>query len=205
MSATQLSEAHLKARRSRGLWMIIGGAILLILGLYISAFLIPDVIQSASGPQSLSLTEAAKVAGSAATYARIEDGAWDCDTLRQVRGLSVTSLRYGRLREETRYSEVFFEDDNREVVVFVTLSGDVNCDDLAEQAPTGYLYAMQDDTRQSLTNDARLARYFSADSLLEFCGYCGQENSLIGAAFGLVFVVMGGSLLIAGVRTRKPV
>src|SRR5690606_11344915 len=143
-------------------FMIIGGIVLLLVGVYISAFLIPDVLKTASGPQPMSLAEAADVANADATYARIEDGKWDCDTLQLVRGRSVTSIRYGPYREETRFTEVFYSDDSREVVVFVTLSGEVECADLAEEQPTGYLYAMQGDTQQALTNEARLARYFDS-------------------------------------------
>jgi hypothetical protein len=151
----------------------------------------------------MSLAEAADVANADATYARIEDGKWDCDTLQLVRGRSVASFRYGPYREETRFTEVFYTDDSREVVVFVTLSGEVECADLAEEQPTGYLYAMQGNTEQALTNEARLARYFDTDDFLEFCGYCGRENSMIGAVFGVAFVVLGGVLLAGGLRMRK--
>lgn len=188
------------ARRQLRRWLPIAGIIMLLLGLYVSVFLIPDVIQTASGPQSLSLAAAADVAHAERTYARLEGGTWDCATLREVRGLSGSSLRYGTRREETRYSEIFFTDSSRDVVVFVTLSGEVDCADLVEQRPTGYLYTMSPDLRQELTNEARLARYFTADTFLEFCGYCGQENSLIGAVFGVVFIVSGAAMIIAGRR-----
>lgn len=190
------------ARRQLRRWLPITGIILLLMGLYISAFLIPDAIEIVNGPQHLSLAKAADVAHAERTYARIEDGRWECETLRQVRGVSASTLRYGRLREETRYSEVFFTDSSGEVVVFVTLSGDVDCADLAEQRPTGYLYTMRDGTRRELTDEARLARYFEADTFLEFCGYCGQENSLIGAVFGVAFLGSGLVMIITGRKIR---
>lgn len=203
MTNSNLTEEQLAAQRTLQRGLPILGAVLLVLGLYISAFLIPDVVKTAVGPQVLSLTEAAQLAAEEPLYARIQGGAWDCETLQQVRGLSATALRYGRVREETRYSDVFFTDDTRAVVVFVTLSGAVTCDDLARQWPEGYLYAMSGDTRQELTNEARLARYFTTETFLEFCGYCGRQNSLIGAVFGVVFTLGGIAMLIAW-RRLKP-
>ncbi len=203
MSEPQLTDEQSKARPSSQRWLAISGAVLVFVGLYISVFLIPDVIETASGPQTLTLAQAAEVAHAERTYARIEDGAWDCDTLRQVRGLSSSALRYGNMREETKYSDIFFTNDSSDVVVFVTLSGDVNCDDLDEQRPTGYLYSMNSATQQELTNDARLARYFTTDTFLEFCGYCGQSNSLIGAVFGVVFLLAGVGLIVAGRRAGR--
>ncbi|MBI1297847.1 hypothetical protein GC175_23170 [bacterium] len=203
MTKSNLTEEQLTARRTLQRGLPILGSVLLVLGLYVSAFLIPDVIKTAAGPQRLSLQQAAQLAGDDPLYARIEGGAWDCETLQQVRGLSATALRYGRMREETRYAEVFFTDDTRAVVVFVTLGGAVTCDDLARQWPEGYLYAMNSDTRQELTNEARLARYFTTETFLEFCGYCGRQNSLIGAVFGVVFTLAGIVMLIAW-RRLKP-
>lgn len=203
MTRPQFTEEQVAAQRTLQRGLPILGSVLLILGLYVSAFLIPDVIKTAAGPQRLSLTQAAQLAGEEPLYARIENGAWDCETLRQVRGLSATALRYGRMREETRHAEVFFTDETRRVVVFVTLSGAVTCDDLARQWPDGYLYAMNGDTRQELTNDARLARYFTTETFLEFCDYCGPQNSLIGAGFGIVFTLGGIAILIAW-RRLKP-
>lgn len=200
MSERELTDEQLKARFFLRHVMPIFGIILLMLGLAISAVLIPDVIETAAGPQVLTLSQAAAVANAQRTYARIEDGAWDCETLNVVRGISANALRYGYIREETRYSEVFFTDNLRAVVVFVTLSGGVTCDDLSRQWPAGYLYAMHDDTRQELTNEARLARYFTTDTFLELCGYCGQDNSSIGVVFGLIFIVWGLIMFVFGRR-----
>ncbi|PDV99672.1 hypothetical protein [Candidatus Chloroploca asiatica] len=202
-----LTDKQLEARRNLQRWLPWMGLILLVVGLYVSAFLIPDLVETAAGPQQLTLDEAANVASATRTYARIEEGAWDCETLQQVQGLSATSIRYGfgplNEREETKYTEVFFTDNARDVVVFVTLSGDVQCDDLTRQWPTGYLYMMNDGTRQALTNEARLARYFTTDTFLEFCGYCGRQNSLIGAGFGVVFTVAGMAMLFVWWRWRQ--
>lgn len=202
----QLTHDQIAARRYLKRWLPIMGIGLLLVGLYLSVFLLPDTIETMSGPQTMSLAEAAVVAGTERTYASIEGGAWDCETLKQVRGVSATSLRYGFgpliTREETRYSEVFFTDNSREVVVFVTLAGEVTCDDLKQQWPIGYLYNMNEGTRRDLTNEARLARYFTTDTFLEFCGYCGQQNSLIGALFGVVFVISGVGMFVIGRRMR---
>ncbi|NCC36157.1 MAG: hypothetical protein EOM24_29715 [Chloroflexia bacterium] len=202
-----LTDEQREARRNLQRWLPWMGLILLVVGLYVSAFLLPDLVETAAGPQRLTLAEAANVASATRTYARIEEGAWDCETLQQVQGLSATSIRYGfgplHEREETKYTEVFFTDNTRDVVVFVTLSGAVQCDDLTRQWPTGYLYMMSDGTRQALTNEARLARYFTTDTFLEFCGYCGRENSLIGAGFGVVFTVAGMAMLFVWWRWRQ--
>ena len=184
-------------------WLFIGGGILLFLGLYISAFLIPDVIKAASGPQSMTLQQAAQVASASQTYARIENGTWHCDTLTQVNSLVPIYRRYDTRGDRAQSTEIFFTDDSRNVVVFVTLSGEVECDDLTGKVPSGYLYTMSDRTRQELTNDARLAPYFTTDTFLEFCGYCGRDNSLIGAVFGISFIVLGIGMIIYGRKLRN--
>jgi hypothetical protein len=98
--------------------LFVGGGILLFIGLYISAFLVPDVIQAASGPESMTLQEATEVASATRTYARLENGTWDCATLTHVRSLAPAYRRYATRREETVSTEIFFTDDSREVVTF---------------------------------------------------------------------------------------
>lgn len=203
MSEPQLTEKQIASRRSLARWMAILGAVFLFFGLYVSAFLIPDVIQTASGPQSMPLTEAAQLANSEQTYARLENGTWDCDSLRQIRGFSPMYHRYDRLEEETKFTEVFYTDESREIVALVTLSGEVDCEDLANEKPSGYLYAMDSRTKSDLTRSGRLAPYTMSDSYLDFCGYCGRDNSLIGAAFGIFFTLCGLGLLIVAWNLRR--
>lgn len=203
MTDNQPTAEQIEARRKLGFWLLILGIGLLLFGLYISAFLVPDVISAASGPESMTLAEAAQVAGSERTYARIEDGAWECETLVHVEGLSPSHRRSAPLREETKYTEIFFTNDAAEVILFVTLSGEVECDEIADDNPAGYLYTMSDGTRRELTNDARLARFISAESYLEFCGYCGRDNSLIGAGFGVVFTLLGAGMIFFGRNMRR--
>jgi hypothetical protein len=62
---------------------------------------------------------------------------------------------------------------------------------------------MSNDTQQELTNDARLARYFEAESFLELCGYCGRDNSLIGAIFGVAFTILGAGMIVYGRKLRN--
>ncbi|MEL6310691.1 MAG: hypothetical protein AAFN11_05170 [Chloroflexota bacterium] len=180
------------------------GVAFLLFGLYVSAFLVPDVINAWAGAQPLSLVDAAKVASDEQTYARLTDGSWDCDTLTYVEGYS-PSHRYGSpLEEDTKVTEIFFTDEGQDIVVFITMSGERDCDDLPN-APSGYLYEMQNRTERELTNDARLARYFDADSLLEMCGYCGRDNSLIGAGFGIASIVGGLALIVFGWQKMRKV
>jgi hypothetical protein len=108
---------------------------------------------------------------------------------------------------ETRSTEIFYVNAARDAVALVVLSGSVECVDLESQVPSGYVYAMEDGLRQTLTNDARLARYFDADTFLEVCGYCGYDNSLLGVILGILFGASGIGLLILRrrlARTYKP-
>lgn len=180
--------------------VLIAGGILLFFGLYISAFLIPDVIATASGPETMTLVLAGDIATDTNTYVQIEDGVWDCDTIEYVYGWSSTSKR-----NEIKFTEVFVTDDGSPVGIAMLsqMSGEQSCLDLRETIPTGYVRRMSEDTKEVLTNGARLARYFDADVFLEFCGYCGQENSMIGAIFGIVFVLAGLGLLIFGWRMKS--
>jgi len=203
MTKPELTEEQIAANRTLGQILLGTGIFFLLFGLYVSAFLIPDVIRSVSGPQTLTMAEAVAVANSEQTYARLQGGRWDCDTLVHVEGFSPSHRSYAPLREETKYTEIFFTNDQNEIVAFVTLSGEVACADLAEEVPSGYLYAMSDNTREDLTNNARLARYFMTETFLEICGYCGRENSLIGAIFGVIFTVSGIIMIIGGRKMKN--
>lgn len=177
--------------------VLISAGVLLFVGLYISAFLIPDVLATAGGPETMTLAHAGEIATNTNTYVQIEDGVWDCDTIDYIYGWSSTSKR-----NEIKSTEVFITDDASPVniVMLTTMSGEQSCLDLRETTPTGYLTRMTEDTKQDLTNDARLARYFDATVFLDLCGYCGQENSMIGAVFGMVFLLAGVGLFIFGRR-----
>ena len=203
MTHQSRTQEQINAFHSLGRWLRYLGIGMFLFGAYISAFLVPDVIRTARGPQAMSLSESAEVANSEQTYARIEGGTWDCETVTYVEGLSGSQLSYGRFRKETKYTEIFYTDDAQDVVVFVTLSGELDCAEIAEDDPVGYLYSMSRDMQQELTNEARLARYFNTDTFLEFCGYCGRDNSMIGAGFGLAFLLGGGGLFFWGRRMVK--
>lgn len=203
MSDTQLTEEQRQSRRSMGRWLAIGGWFFLFFGIYLSAFLIPDTARSIKGPQVLNLSQAAETANAERTYAELEDGTWDCATLTPVEGLSPSHRRYTVLEENVKTTEIFYTDEAQDVVVFVTLSGEVSCDDLADEQPSGYLYTMSSDTRTELTRAARLSRYTDAEAYLEFCGYCGFDNSLIGSIFGVAFLLAGLAMIFSGRNIRR--
>ena len=203
MSEQRLSEEQMASRRTLARWLFILGGLLLIFGLYLAAFMIPDFIKALSGPQSMSLEEAVQLAGEEQVYARLEDGEWDCDSVSYVEGFVRSYRRYEVVREETKFTEVLFTDEPREIVTLVTLSGEVNCDGLSGEVPSGYLYSMSDETREELSDDGRLRGYRSADHFLEFCGYCGRDNSLIGVIFSLVFTLCGAGMVVYGFKLRR--
>lgn len=196
MSERKLTDEQIQSRQTLGRITQVTGILFVLFGIYVSIFLIPDVIQTASGPQSLTLEEAAEVANEERTYVQLTDGTWDCDTVVYALGLAPMYNRYDRLETETKSTEIFLTGDDNEVVVLVVLSGEVECADVSDTLPAGYLYAMSDSTRQELTNDARLARYFMTDTFIELCGYCGRDNSLIGAVFGVISILSGVGLII---------
>lgn len=184
--------------------MVLGFGIALgLFGAYLLVFLVPDVLITASGPQMLSLKQAAEVAGDNSHYATIEDGKWDCRTISYVRGPSTTG---NRVRVITRFTEIFLTDDEPlpSTVMLVSMSGEMKCGEFETVMPTGYLTRMSGDRQQELTNDVRLTRFPEAESFLEFCGYCGTENSLIGVGFGVALALMGVVLTITGFRMGKP-
>jgi hypothetical protein len=174
----------------------------LFFGLYLLAFLVPDVLSTLSGPKNMSLDRAAEVASDESIYVSLEDGQWDCDTITHVRRRSPSSSGGTKTTTET---EIFLTDGKTTptIVVFTTLSGRWECDDLNESTSTGYLTVMSDDQQQELTNEVRLAKFFRADTALALCGYCGTENSLIGLIFGVVITLGGIGALILGLRMPK--
>ncbi|MEZ4670344.1 MAG: hypothetical protein R3E39_20755 [Anaerolineae bacterium] len=61
-----------KTLRRMGFWVF--GIAFVLFGAYLLVFLVPDVLITASGPQSLSLKRRWRVAGDSSHYATIEDG-----------------------------------------------------------------------------------------------------------------------------------
>jgi hypothetical protein len=204
MTEQDPEQSKAEDKQSIRLFLIYIGVGLLLFGLVMSVDLVPDVLQMAGGPETLTLAQAAEVANSDRTYARIEGGEWDCATLRQESRNSDIVLRNsaGPIIGDPIFYEIFYTDTSQQTVVFVSLSGEVECDDLTAHGPTGYLYAMSDDNRQTLTNDARLARFVNAETFLEFCGFCGLENSLNGVALGALLLLSGFWLVVAGRSIR---
>ncbi len=198
--STTPTSSPLDPRLTRRTLLVLGWLALLF-GVYLLVFLVPDVVRTAGGPESMTLAEAAATADSDQTYARLTDGAWDCDTITHVRTYSSSQRRL-----KVSHTEVFLTDGRAPAqhVVFVTFSGEKDCSDLETVHPDGYLKRMSSGTQQELTNEARLARYYDATDLMELCAYCGQENSLIGTVFGFVMTGMGVVMLAFGYRIKVP-
>jgi hypothetical protein len=190
--------APTKPTAKRRTVLIIGGVVLAF-SVYLLAFLVPDVLATVSGAETMTLAHAAEVATDESIYVRIEDGIWDCDTITYVRGRSSTNS----LKTTTRSTEIFLADDKSEIVVLASMSGEMTCGDFDGRIPVGYLTQMSSAEQQTLTNEARLARFFDANSFLALCGYCGTENSMIGAIFGVVIAVAGIGIIVLGLRMPK--
>jgi len=178
------------SRKTQVRSVLIGGIVLLFLGGYVLAFLIPDVIRTAGGPTTYTVNEAAEAVTSE-VYATVEDGVWVCDSIAYVRGLSSSGTR----RIEVKSTNAFYTDTDAEVAIWVSLSGEVDCDELQSVIPTGYLEPLQQSTRMDLAGDGQMRNVSTANTFFEMCGFCGTENSLIGVGFGSTFVILGLGLL----------
>ena len=184
--------------------VLITAGVILFCGLYLLAFLVPDVLNTASGPASMSLEAAAEVANDESLYVSLEDGTWDCDTIKHIRRRSATG-NAGTMT--TAATEIFLRDTQTapDVLVFATMSGEMTCGDFDGLTATGYLTLMSEDQQQDLANEVRLAKFINADTILALCGYCGTENSMIGLIFGIVTTLGGIAVLIIGLRMPKQV
>jgi hypothetical protein len=176
--------------------IIITGVALFAFAIYLLAFLLPDFIRSSVGPQPMTMADAAATAGASNSYVALTDGAWNCDTITYLRGRSTSN----RAVTTTRFTEVFRTDETGAVVMLVSLSGEVGCDELPDGNVAGYLQRMSADREQDLRNEVRLARFIYATDYLQLCAYCGPTNSLIGVGFGLFFALVGVGLVILGWR-----
>jgi len=187
--------------KNRRIVLILAG-VMLFFGFYLLVFLVPDVLRTASGPASMTIERAAEVATDDSLYVSIEDGRWDCDTITHVRRRSATGTT-GTMT--TALTEIFLTDGKTtpNIVVFADFSGKLTCGDFDGLMPTGYLTQMSDEQQQDLTNEARLAKFFRAETVLALCGYCGTENSMIGLMFGIVITLGGIAVLILGLRMPK--
>lgn len=172
--------------------VLITAVFLLLFATYLLAFLLPDFIRTAVGPQQMTMAQAAESATDTDAYVAISDGTWECDTIQYVRGRSTTGSR----REITRATELFRTSDNGKVVLLATMSGEMDCAELQATSLAGYLQRMGPEREQELINEVRLARFINATVFLEMCGYCGPTNSLIGTLFGLAFALVGLLLLV---------
>ncbi len=182
--------------------VLISGVLLIVFGAYLLAFLVPDVLRTLPGPEIMTLAHAAEVAGGDSLYATIEDGRWDCSTIEYIRGRASSSAS-SVPRIITRYTEIFLTDGTSrpEIVMLTRMSGEMDCGDFDGLVPTGYLTRMTGDKRSEL--GSRLSPFSNAGNLLEFCGYCGTDNSLIGLIAGIVLVVGGLALVFFGFRMPK--
>ena len=181
---------------------LITGTVMIAFSLYLLIFLVPDVIKNASGPQDMTLERATAVATDESTYAKIEDGVWHCDTIKYLRRPSSSN----RLVIVTASTEIFLTDESKpeQIVLLVSMSGEVTCSEFQEIAPEGYLTQMSRSKKQDLTNEVRLAKFYDATDFMELCGYCGQDNSLIGLGFGVALALGGIIIIILGLRMPKP-
>lgn len=178
--------------------VLIAAAFLLFFAIYLLAFLLPDFIRTAVGPQQMTMSQAAETASETDTYIAISDGTWECDTIEYVRGRSSTDSN----RLTTRFTEVFRTNGNGTVVLLATMSDEVDCAELQATDLAGYLQRMSPKREQELINEVRLARFINATVFLEICGYCGPTNSLIGTMFGFGFGLIGLVLLVWGLRMQ---
>jgi hypothetical protein len=180
--------------------LFITGGVMLVFGIYLLAFLLPDVLQTASGSENMTLVRAAEVATDVSAYVSIEDGEWDCDTIVYIRRRASSGGS-----STTASTEIFLTDSKRtpKIVIFATMSGRMACGDFDGLNPTGYLTRMSSDQQQELTNEVRLARFFNAETVLALCGYCGTENSLIGLIFGIVITLGGIGIIVLGFKIPK--
>lgn len=180
--------------------ILITAAGLLLFSIYLLAFLLPDFMRTAVGPQQMTMTQAAESASDSDAYIAISDGAWECDTIEYVRGRAASNT--GTRREITRFTEVFRTNDSGKVVLLATMSGEMDCAELQATDLAGYLQRMSPEREQELINEVRLARFINATTFLEICGYCGPTNSLIGTLFGFAFALIGLGLLVWGLRMQ---
>lgn len=176
--------------------VLILGGVILAFSLYLLVFLVPDVLRTATGAESMTMERAGEIANDESAYVTITDARWDCDTIAYVRGRSSTNS----LKTITRFTEIFATDDSDEIIMLAQMSGEMTCGDFDGLVPTGYLTRMTSGRQQELTNDARLARFISAETYLDLCGYCGQENSMIGVIMGSLFALLGIGILVYGWR-----
>lgn len=164
---------------------------LMLFGILLIIPLAADLMAVIGGAQDYTISAVAGVASDERTYARLTDGEWDCDTIEYIEGRTGSDLYMRRLyRTSTRTTEVMRVDDANSIAVWVSLSGRVTCDDLASMDAVGYLYAT-DGTPSGLNSDMRSV-IRNADTVLELCGWCGADNSMIGIVVSGVFILIGG-------------
>jgi hypothetical protein len=173
-----------------------GGCLSLLLSLFLLAVYVPQMSVTGAGPEQMTLAQIAKVANSDYRYIAVEDGKWDCNTIKHIKEF---------LSSEIGTTEIIFTDEANpsQIVLLVSMSGKVNCRDFETVKLSGLLKRMDKDKKQKLLEEDRLASYTEASDFLEICGYCDHGNTrglvMIGGCFG----VSGPLLLIVSLRLSK--
>ena len=198
----QLTPEQIKANATLARYARYGGIFFIVFGILLIVPLASDLASVIGGAQDYTISEVAEVANDERTYARLTDGEWDCNTLAYIEGYSGSDLYMRRLYSGTsvRTTEVLRVDRDNNIAVWVSLSGRVECDDLSNMEAVGYLYAT--DAKPSGLNISMRNAIRNSDEVLELCGWCGADNSLIGFAFSIGFIVLGAASMSFATRLK---
>lgn len=201
--AKQLTPEQIAARATLARYARYGGIAFIIFGILLFVPLASDLFTVIGGAQDYTTRAVAEVANDERTYARLTDGEWNCDTISYIEGYSGSDLYMRRLYAGTsvRTTEVLRVDNANDIAVWVSLSGRVTCDDLANIEAVGYLYAT--DGKPSGLNNSMRSVIRNSDVVLELCGWCGAENSMIGFGFSVAFMLLGAVSLWFAPRLKS--
>jgi hypothetical protein len=112
----------------------------------------------------------------------LEDGHWDCDSIR------ITG--FGR---NTQTTACFIGEGKN--VVYGTFSGELTCGDLVKRPATGTIGNMNNRMQANLKKEnPYIARLSDDTNFYELCTFCGPNNSKAGIVVG--FFLMAASLII---------
>lgn len=189
-----ITQKNIENVRKNARYIVWFGSFLFLFGFVLMVLLGQSVLELMGGAQAMTIQEAVDVAHDDATYARVGDIVWQCDSITHTRGLWGRDFRRRTYPSDLRtgYTEVVATSADRRIAMLVTLSGELTCDDLTDDAHEGFL---RSGVNFSGLNTRTNAYLNNADTALILCGYCGLENSAIGLGMG-TFVTLSGLLLI---------
>ena len=178
-------------------WAIWGVLAVLLSG-FIGFISAKELLVLPSEPQHMQLSEALSKVSEKRLWVILDDIQWHCD-----------HVYFFERNKRGDNTYILFTDKNNSVLGFALFNGKKDCKAVAQSEIAGVL-----DVGVKGTDGTTLLKSLSESgidvafhekngSLLLLCTYCGRENSMLGVALSLLFLIIGILLFIPLIKSTR--